>query len=144
MYRDKLRSKGNIVSAVELFMMFLLLLVVIVVITMVCETTRGQSLEAGSLTDAVICAENAAEVTATAEDAGSAGELISLMDGVTDVEVSGDTVTARQDGYIIEVTLTPEEGSAGTYIDEVINIYAADEAPVYMLHTGSYIREEKR
>ena len=125
---------------VELFMMFLLLLVVIVTITLVCMTTREQSLEAGALTDAVICAENTAEVIKDADSADAAAEFIGLMDGVTDVEVSGDTVTARQDGYRIEVTLTPEEGDAGTYVDELINIYPGEGEAIYQLHTGSYVK----
>lgn len=140
MYRGKTGRKSNIASMVELFMMFLLLLVVIVTITLVCMTTREQSLEAGALTDAVICAENTAEVIKDADSADAAAEFIGLMDGVTDVEVSGDTVTARQDGYRIEVTLTPEEGDAGTYVDELINIYPGEGEAIYQLHTGSYVK----
>ena len=146
MYRDKTARKSNIATTVELFMMFLLLLVVIVVITLVCMTTREQSLEAGALTDAVICAENTAEVTKEATDAEEAAALLEKMDGVTDIDLKGDTVTARQDGYRIEITLTPEEGSAGTYVDENISIYPvsgdssdAGEA-IYQLHAGSYVK----
>ena len=58
MFGDKINKKSNIASVVELFMMFLLLLIVIVVITLVCMTAREQSLDAGDLTKAVICAEN--------------------------------------------------------------------------------------
>ena len=146
MYRDKTARKSNIATTVELFMMFLLLLVVIVVITLVCMTTREQSLEAGALTDAVICAENTAEITKEAADADEAAALLEKMDGVTDITVSGDTATALQDDCRIEVTLTPEEGSAGTFVDERINIYPADgdssgpgEA-IYQLHAGSYVK----
>lgn len=140
MYRNKVGRKSNTATMVELFMMFLLLLVVIVVITMVCMTTREQSLQAGSLTDAVICAENAAEVTKDANSAQAAAKYMELMEGVTDVEVAGDTVTAQQDGYRIEVTLTPEKGDAGTYVDEVINIYPDEGDAIYQLHTGSYVK----
>ena len=146
MYKDKAGKKSNIATTVELFMMFLLLLVVIVVITLVCMTTREQSLEAGALTDAVICAENTAEITKEAADADEAAALLEKMDGVTDITVSGDTVTALQDDCRIEVTLTPEEGSAGTYVDENISIYPvsgessdAGEA-IYQLHAGSYVK----
>ena len=146
MYNDKAGKKRNTATMVELFMMFLLLLVVITTITMVCMTTREQSQDAGALTDAVICAENAAEVIKDADSAQAAAEYIQLMEGVTDVNVTGDTVTANQDGYRIEVTLTPEEGAAGTYVDEVINIYSAggdssgEEEAIYQLHAGSYLK----
>ena len=140
MYRNKVGRKSNTATMVELFMMFLLLLVVIVVITMVCMTTREQSLQAGSLTDAVICAENAAEITKDANSAQAAAKYMELMEGVTDVEVAGDTVTAQQDEYRIEVTLTPEKGDAGTYVDEVINIYPDEGDAIYQLHTGSYVK----
>ena len=140
MLNSKISRKRNIASIVELFLMFLLLLVVIVVITMVCMTTREQSLEAGALTDAVICAENTAEITKEATDAEEAAELMELMEGVEDITVSGDTVTVLQDEYRIEITLTPEEGSAGTYVDENIRIYTDETDAIYQLHTGSYVK----
>ena len=143
MLGDKINKKSNIASIVELFMMFLLLLVVIVVITMVCMTTREQSLDAGDLTKAVICAENAAEVTKDAASAEEAAELLGMMDGAADITVTGDTVTAIQDGYRIEVTLAPEDGSTGTYVDELINIYPGDGEAIYQLHTGNYVKEEQ-
>ena len=141
---DKINKKSNIASIVELFLMFLLLLVVIVVITMVCMTTREQSLDAGDLTKAVICAENTAEVTKDAANAAEAADLLGMMDGASDITVSGDTVTASQNGYRIEVTLTPEDGTAGTYVDELIRIYPDEGEAIYQLHTGSYIKEEVR
>lgn len=143
MYRDKIKKKSNIASIVELFMMFLLLLVVIVVITMVCMTTREQSLSAGELTDAVICAENTAEVTKYAESAPDAAKLLGEMEGVTDIQVAGDTVSAKQGDYTIEITLTPEDGTSGTYIDELIRV-SDGGADIYQLHTGSYSREVER
>ena len=143
MFGDKINKKSNIASIVELFLMFLLLLVVIVVITMVCMTTREQSLDAGDLTKAVICAENTAEVTKDAANAEEAADLLGMMDGAADITVTGDTVTAIQDGYRIEVTLTPEDGSTGTYVDELITIYPGDGEAIYQLHTGNYVKEEQ-
>ena len=144
MLGDKINKKSNLASIVELFMMFLLLLVVIVVITMVCMTTREQSLDAGDLTKAVICAENAAEITKDAADPAEAAALLENMDGASDISTDGDTVTATQNGYRIEVTLAPEEGASGTYVDETINIYAGGGSLLYQLHTGSYIKEGSR
>lgn len=144
MLGDKINKKSNIASIVELFMMFLLLLVVIVVITMVCMTTREQSLDAGDLTKAVICAENTAEITKDAADPSEAAALLKQMDGISDIKVSGDTVTATQNGYRIEVALAPEEGASGTYVDETINIYTDDGSLLYKLHTGSYLKEGSR
>ena len=139
MSRDNVRKKSNIASIVELFLMFLLLLVVIVVITMVCMTAREQSLHASDLTDAVICAENTAEITHDAADAREAAELMKFMDGVSNIKVSGDTVTASSDGFDIEIVLAPDEGTAGTYVDETINIYNGSDAALYQLHTGNFI-----
>jgi len=144
MLGDKINKKSNIASIMELFMMFLLLLVVIVVITMVCMTTREQSLDAGDLTKAVICAENTAEITKDAADSSEAAALLENMDGVSNINVAGDTVTATQSGYRIEMALAPEEGTSGTYVDETINIYAADDSLLYQLHTGSYLKEGSR
>ncbi len=144
MLGDKINKKSNIASIVELFMMFLLLLVVIVVITMVCMTTREQSLDAGDLTKAVICAENTAEITKDAADPSEAAALLKQMDGAADINVTGDTVTATQNGYRIEVSLAPEEGTSGTYVDETISIYAEDDNLLYQLHTGSYLKEGSR
>ena len=141
---DKINKKRNIASIVELFMMFLLLLVVIVVITMVCMTTREQSLDAGDLTKAVICAENTAEITKDAANSSEAAALLKQMDGASDISVTGDTVTATQNGYRIEVAMTPEKGTSGTYVDETINIYAGDDSLLYQLHTGSYLKEGSR
>ena len=144
MLGDKINKKSNIASIVELFMMFLLLLVVIVVITMVCMTTREQSLDAGNLTKAVICAENTAEITKDAADPSEAAALLEKMEGISNISVAGDTVTATQDGYRIEIALAPEKGTSGTYVDETINIYAGDDNLLYTLHTGSYLKEDSR
>ena len=144
MLGDKINKKSNIASIVELFLMFLLLLVVIVVITMVCMTTREQSLDAGDLTKAVICAENTAEITKDAANPSEAATLLEQMDGATDINVTGDTVTATQNGYRIEVALAPEEGTSGTYVDETISIYAEGDNLLYQLHTGSYLKEGSR
>ena len=144
MLGDKINKKSNIASIVELFMMFLLLLVVSVVITMVCMTTREQSLDAGDLTKAVICAENTAEITKDAADPSEAAALLEKIDGVSNINVAGDTVTATQNDYRIEMALAPEKGTSGTYVDETINIYAGDDNLLYTLHTGSYLKEESR
>ena len=144
MLGDKINKKSNIASIVELFMMFLLLLVVIVVLTMVCMTTREQSLDAGDLTKAVICAENTAEITKDAANPSEAAALLKQMDGISDIKVTEDTVTATQNGYRIEVALAPEEGASGTYVDETIKIYADDDSLLYQLHTGSYLKEGSR
>ena len=137
MIKERINRKSNITSVVELFLMFLLLLIVIVVITMACMTTRQQSLQAHYLTEAVICAENTAEVTATATDADEAAVLIGLMDGIKDVHVADDLITATSGEYVIEVTLSSEEGKTGTFTTEDIQIFRAGDS-LYKLHTGNY------
>ena len=89
-------------------------------------------------------AENTAEVTKEAADADEAAELIGQMEGVSDIAVTADTLTATQGEYRIEAILTPEEGDTGTYVDEQINIYLGDGEAIYQLHTGSYIKEGAR
>ncbi len=138
MYRDNTKRKSNIASIVELFMMFLLLLVVIVVITMVCMTTREQSLHAHYLTEAVICAENTAEVTHTSKNAEQAAEMIAQMDGASDVSVDGDMIKAKIDDYELEITLTPQKDAVGTYVSEDISVYHGGKTAIYELHTGSF------
>lgn len=146
MYRDKISRKHNFASIVELFLMFLLLLVVIVVITLFSMTVREQSLQAGDLTEAVLCAENTAEVTKYAGSAEEAAERMAKMEGISDIDVSGDVITAVQGDYRIQVTLSPEKGSSGTYVGEQIGIYLGDSQsdPVYELDTGSYRKEGGR
>lgn len=148
MCADKTTRKSNIASIVELFLLFLLLLAVIVVITLACMTTREQSRQAGQLTDAVICAENTAEVTKAAADAKEAARRMEAMDGISNVQVSGDTVTAELDGYFVEVTAAAEKQPAGTYVDQTIRICQKDGSAasadggeeLYRLQTGSCVR----
>ena len=148
MLNNTIRQKRNITSVVELFIMFLLLLVVIVVITMVCMTTRQQSLHAHSLNEAVICAENVAELTKTAANAEEAAQMLGDMDGVSDISTEQDRITATYEDYTIEINLTPDTTAPGIYVDEDIDIYegAADdktqegEDALYHLHTGYYSR----
>ena len=54
-------KKRNTVFIVELILLFLLLLLVITVITGTFMRSRGVSVRAGYLTDAVILAENVSE-----------------------------------------------------------------------------------
>ena len=138
MYMNRTTRKNNIASIVELFMMFLLLLIVIVVITMVCMTTREQSLHANDLTEAVICAENTAEITSVASDAEEAAEMIERMEGASDVITEGDTITAKVNDFQLEVIITLEEGDGGTYMDKTIKVYQDGKEPLYQLHAGNY------
>lgn len=148
MLRSNTKRKSNITSIVELFIMFLLLLIVIVVITMVCMTTRQQSLHAHYLNDAVICAENVAEVTKTASDTNEAAQMLADMDGVSDIATDNGTITAKHGEYTIEIKLTPDNAkapaAAGVYVDEDIAIYHGSKSgsdssgALYDLHTGYY------
>ena len=144
MYRNKTRQKSNIAFIVELFIMFLLLLTVIVVITMVCMTTRSQSLRASDLTDAVICAENTAEITSTAGSADEVAKLIGQMEGTDNVTVKGDTITADQNDFNLKVVVTPDKGDSGVYIDKTISIYQGGKKPLYELHAGNYSKSDNR
>ncbi|MDO4869886.1 MAG: hypothetical protein Q4A65_06375 [Bacillota bacterium] len=143
MNADRFRKHSNTRFIVELFTMFLLLLVVIVVITMVGITARSQSLEANALTKAVICAGNTAEITHDASSAKEAASLIKQMDGASGVSVSGDSLSAQIDGFNIEIDFSSSKGSAGDYIDKIINVYQDGGEAIYTLHAGKYKGSEQ-
>ena len=147
-----MRNKSNLAFIVELFIMFIILITVIVVITSLSMKTRQQSIDAGYLTEAVICAENAAEVTADAGSAKGAADLVGMMDEAGDVKVSGDTVTADigfesedhgQNDYTVVMTVDSEKNGTGRYVKKKIDVYHKGESsgdPIYTLDTGDFVK----
>ncbi len=128
-----MKTKRNTAFIVELIAMFLVLLLVISVITTVSMKTRQQSIDAGRLTKAVVCAENVAEVTGEASGAKSCAEKLGSMDEAKNVAVSGSRVTADisvgndaaagADEFTVTIDVKTENGKNGKYVTKDIAVY---------------------
>lgn len=133
-----MKTKRNTAFIVELIAMFLVLLLVISVITTVSMKTRQQSIDAGRLTKAVVCAENVAEVTGEASGAKSCAEKLGSMDEAKNVAVSGSKVTADisvgnaegagADEFTVTIDVKTEDGKNGKYVTKDIAVYMPGEA----------------
>ena len=133
-----MKTKRNTAFIVELIAMFLVLLLVISVITTVSMKTRQQSIDAGRLTKAVVCAENVAEVTGEASGAKSCAEKLGSMDEAKNVAVSGSKVTADisvgndaaagADEFTVTIDVKTENGKNGKYVTKDIAVYMPGEA----------------
>lgn len=144
-----MNSKHNKVLIVELFILFIILLAVITIITTLAMKTREQSADAGRLTDAVLCAENTAEMTSEAADVKEAAKMIGSMDNVNEPGIRGNVISAKtkimtEKGesrtYIVKVTFDEEKGSSGKYIKKKIEVFLGEDAEkIYDLDTGNYI-----
>lgn len=148
---NRSKEKNSIAFTVELFMIFMILLCVIVVITQVFVKTRGESIRARELTEAVIAAESAAEVAESAGDDGEREELLRQMEGASDVKASGGAVslcltygdkgeTPRK--YDVKVESSDKKTKAGTYTESTVTVSRAGSGEeLYTLSTGRYEKE---
>ena len=144
-----MNSKRYKVFIVELFILSIILMALITIITALSMETREQSVEAGRLTDAVLCAENTAEMTSEAASVKQAAKMIGKMDNVSEPGVSGNVISAKtriltEKGesrvYIVKVTIDVEKGSSGKYIKKKIEVFSGEDADkIYELDTGNYI-----
>ena len=144
-----MNSKRYKVFIVELFILSIILMALITIITALSMETREQSVEAGRLTDAVLCAENTAEMTSEAASVKQAAKMIGKMDNVSEPGVSGNVISAKtriltEKGesrvYIVKVTIDVEKGSSGKYIKKKIEVFSGEDAEkIYELDTGNYI-----
>ena len=144
-----MNSKRYKVFIVELFILSIILMALITIITALSMETREQSVEAGRLTDAVLCAENTAEMTSEAASVKQAAKMIGKMDNVNEPGVSGNVISAKtriltEKGesrvYIVKVTIDVEKGSSGRYIKKKIEVFSGEDADkIYELDTGNYI-----
>ena len=141
---------------VELMILFVILIVVIVTIITLNMKTRDQSIRAGRLNDAVVCAENAAEITAGAENAEQTGSMLRIMDGAGKAHVEKNRVTAsvdlpgRNEGkemekLLVMIDVKTGKKTRGTFVKKKIKIYdAADDELVFTLDTGNYVRRDQK
>ena len=146
-----MNNRKDTAFTVELLGLFILLIMVITIVASVFVLSRSHSLEAGSLNEAVILAESAAEVSSSAPDNEALADRLKTMDNNTgksavfreSSEASGswNAVYASLKGegagasqYIICVTRsypngTPEERpDGGTYAEDLIEVYARGAA----------------
>lgn len=151
-----MKTKRNTAFIVELIIMFLLLLLVISVITTISMKTRQQSIDAKHLTEAVICAQNAAEVTAAASDAESCAARLEKMEEAKNVKVNGSSVEAgitsgSGEKLRLVIDVGTEKGSTGKYVTKDIAVFldkdkgadakkAGSAKPVYTLSTGDFVK----
>ena len=148
---NRSKEKNSIAFTVELFMIFLILLCVIVVITQVFVKTRGESIRARELTEAVIAAESAAEVAESAGDDSERKELLRQMDGASDVRASDGVITLSLSyggkgvmprKYDVTVESSEKKAKAGTYTESTITVSRAGSGKeLYSLSTGRYEKE---
>ena len=155
-----MNRKKNIAFIVELFLMFVIMLMLIVVITRIFVTTRGESLRAKHLTEAVCLAEEVAE-TSFSEDADTiegAAELLEMLSNVQEVTRDGDTIKIRmtmaeeelseetsKDSYDVTLTLADEAGTTGNFVTGQIDVsLAGSDETIYSLDTGHYVPTNER
>ena len=146
-----MNRKTNKAFIVELLALVALLIMVITVVSVISIRTRNESLKAKELSDAVLCAQNTAEACAGAEDAGQAAELVGMMEGADEVELSGQQVSflltpTSRDTYYVTSVLTPEKGAAGTYVSQAVSVFREDSPegePIYTLESGNYIEDRE-
>ena len=150
---SKGKSNMNTAFIVELFILFLILLVLIVTVTTVSAKARVQGLEAELLNGAVICAENMAEGTAPAEKPKQAAQLAKFMDGAQGIDQKDGQVQVyvlmkrgkKDTEYRLVMDMERDAGESGAYVKKSISVYAPEGTePLYVLDTGSYIREGER
>ena len=144
------KTKSSIAFMVELFIMFAILLTVIVVVTTVSVGNRSRSLNAGYLTEAVICAESAAEMTSGAKDPEEALAMLEKMEQVESASLEGGTVTAevrfrgsegKEELFRMTLEVSVEKGTEGVFVEKEIEVCRPDGTSVYTLECGNYVKE---
>lgn len=134
--------RKNTAFTVELLGLFILLTAVITIVTGVFVMTRANSLKARQLTEAVILAQNAAEISSAAEDEEQLAGMLSGLDGSGANEsfvigggedgrlavlASMDAADSPEDAELYLITLRREqEDAAGgrSYARDTIEVFA--------------------
>ena len=148
-----MNKRKDTAFTVELLGLFILLIAVITIIASVFVMSRSHSLEAKSLNEAVIIAQNTAEVASAACDDAVLQDLLKEMDNnsghsVVTRENSGGAgswnaffasvkkdVSGKDGRYIVCVTRTYPDGTPdertgkGVYAENSIEVYEAGKVP---------------
>jgi len=166
-----MNNRKNAAFTVELLGLFILLTAVITAVTGVFVMTRAQSLQARQLTEAVILAQNTAELCSAASSEESLPEVLSAMDnsggrGCFTLEddgrlavyasMKGSAESAHDPLYMITVSREYPEDSK-EYARDTISVYSTDaeagadfagppehagKKPVYTLVSGTFFGQE--
>ena len=145
-----MNNRKDIAFTVELLGLFILLTMVITIVAGVFVMSRSHSLEAKQLNEAVILAQNAAEVSSAAPEDEALADMLHEMDnnkGQAVLQREGDEpgswnalyATVKRDDssaeeqYIICVTRKYPDGTfeeradRGAYAEDTIEVYAAGD-----------------
>lgn len=143
-----MKKTRNPVFIVELLLLFVILLLLITVITKTFMASRSQSLRAKHLSEAVVLAEEAAEVSNAAKDIDEAVQLFDGLDQVRSVNEEGGTIELQMDftsddgsvdDYRVVIDIEEEKDDFSVYSAKTIDVYYGNVTdPVYTLTTGSY------
>lgn len=149
-----MRNRKDTAFTVELLGLFILLIAVITIISSVFVLSRSHSLEAKSLNEAVILAQNTAEAASAANDNEALMEKLEVMDnnaGSNVIQRTEDDVTGswnaffasiKRDGsvkdglYIVCVTrrypygIREERADKGAYAEDTIEVYEAGQTAI--------------
>ena len=138
-------KRKNLAFTVELLGLFILLILVITVITQVFVMSRSHSLEAKRLTEAVILAEDIAEISSTEKDVDALAGKIGKFDKFSIIDTSADTAAGKngaKDGvilldyvfgdgngytYRVRIDRKSETSDKGVYAEDTISVYSAGE-----------------
>ncbi len=148
-----MKNRKDTAFTVELLGLFILLIMVITIASSVFVLSRSHSLEAGRLNEAVILAENTAEVSSAAPDNDALRDMLSRMynnaghsavshENSEDsgswnaffASIKGNDAVPDEGLYLICVTRrypegTPEERpDGGAYAEDTIEVYAPGTA----------------
>ena len=137
--------KKNISFIVELLLLFVLMLLITTVLVRAFVTARDRSLYAKERTEAVILAEQVAEISMSSGGRDEAFRLIAGMDGVEGFESSGNEAgfsacLGSGTPFRLRVVWTEENGSSGTMASQLISVFRqeGEEVPVYELKSGAF------
>ena len=145
-----MKKSRSIAFTVELLLLFVSLLFVIVVITKSFMASRGQSLAAKYLTEAVCLAEDVAEVTSSASGRDEAVAWLrelervrSLKDTAERTEMEMQFAQDDRTGYHVVLDWETEPSAYGVFTAETISVYHGGGAePLYTMRTGDYQAED--
>ncbi|MBR3295630.1 MAG: hypothetical protein IKI62_05235 [Clostridia bacterium] len=142
----KINGKMNIRYLVELVITLLLILFVVVVLTKVFATAKLNSVYAKDLNEAVLIAENVAELGISSHDREEFLDKISKVETVKDLS-DGDEITfsmslspeTAQDRYLVRATFEEESYPAGKICEMEVSIMDAESRQeIYCISTGKY------
>jgi hypothetical protein len=126
---------------------------------MVEMKSRQQREHASQLTQAVVCAENIAEVTSGTKDIHEAADMIGKIEGSGEAVIKGnEIVTAVSSGsghedeydgadtweFDVTVRVGKKKGQTGVLLTKDISVFLKGKAdPLYELDAAGYAKEKK-